>query len=195
MGGLIVRRYDDIAVFLAVARNGSFKLASRVMKLPGSTVSRRISLLERRLGVQLLKRTTRRVSLTESGAVYADRCGALFDEIDILTDAMVDQEQRGEFRGRLRVTTPILAGAHTLGPWLIEFAAGFRDLHLELLISDAYLDLVQEGIDLAFRVGPLPETQHIARRLWGIPYVLCGSPPVVAESGVLVHPKSCCRAA
>lgn len=189
MDGIIRSQYDDISVFLAVAKGGSFVGAAQRLGLPTSTVSRRIAELESGLGVQLLRRTTRRVSLTEAGQAYADRCSALFDEIDEVTQALVEQDAGGRLRGRLRVTAPMLAGADTFGPWLFEFAAKHPDLRLELLVTNAFLDLVEEGIDLAFRLGPIPETRDITRRLWSVPYVLCASPSFVVSIPPLAHPS------
>lgn len=183
------QRYDDIAIFLAVARNGSFVSAARALKLPATTVSRRVMELEAALGVQLLRRTTRRLSLTESGQIYADRCAGPFEEINAVTDAIVDENQDEAYHGRLRVTAPMLAGASTIGPWLCQFATAHPRLRLEIIVTDAYLDLVEDGIDLAFRIGPFPQGREIIRHLWSIPYVACATPAVLAETGKLNHPR------
>lgn len=163
--------YDDVAVFVRVAQAGSFVGAAKALSLPTSTISRRIAALEERLKTQLLRRTTRAVSLTDDGRAFAERCGPAISEIEAASAALTDNN--GELRGALRVTVPAYVCPEMSGKWLLEFAAAHRGLALDLRLTNAEPDLIEEGIDLSFQVGPLRDQPHIARRLWSFRYVLC----------------------
>ncbi|GIL38168.1 LysR family transcriptional regulator [Roseiterribacter gracilis] len=182
--------FDDVAIFVRVARGGSFVAAARALDLPTSTISRRIAQLEARLGVQLLRRTTRAVSLTDDGRAFADRCGVAFDEIATAADNL---RETGEvLRGTLRVTAPPFVCPDTFAPSLLEFAARHPELVLDLHFTNAAPDLVEEGVDLAFQLGPLRDGRHVARKLWAIPHVLCASPALLAQRPALLqltHPR------
>lgn len=182
--------YDDVAIFLSVAREGSFVGAARALTLPVSTVSRRVAALEGRLKVQLLRRTTRAVSLTEDGRAFAARCGAAFEEIESASEALAETD--GTLRGTLKVTAPFYACNETFGPYLLGFAAAHPDLVMDLRLTNATPDLVEEGIDVAFQLGPLRDGRYVARRLWPVPYVLCASRELVARRPALqqmTHPR------
>jgi DNA-binding transcriptional LysR family regulator len=164
---------DDIAIFSAVAGAGSFAAAARLLSMPTSTVSRRVAALEDALGSQLILRTTRRFSLTEDGRAFAERCRSALDEIDAATAALEPRD--GPLQGRLRVTAPAYICPDMFGSWLLEFARQHPALSLELRLTNVEPDLVEEGIDLSFQVGPLRDQQHIARRMWTFPYTLCAA--------------------
>lgn len=181
---------DDIAIFLEVVRAGSFSGAAQALRAPVSTVSRRVAALEARLGVQLLKRTTRALSLTEDGRAFAERCGAALAEITAATSALADS--RTELVGTLRVTAPHYACNRDFGPQLLAFAAQHPKLQLDLRLTNAAPDLVEEGVDVAFQLTPLPDGRHVARRLWEVAYVLCASRALVQARPALAgmtHPR------
>jgi DNA-binding transcriptional LysR family regulator len=165
--------YDDVAIFVRVAREGSFVGAARALNLPTSTISRRIAALEARLKVQLLRRTTRAVSLTDDGRAFADRCGVAFDEIASASDLLHETSER--LRGTLRVTAPPFVCPDTFAPSLLDFAARHPELQLDLQFTNAAPDLVEDGVDLSFQLGPLRDGRHVARKLWSLPYVLGAS--------------------
>ncbi len=174
-------RLDDIDAFLAVVRLGSFVAAARETGTPVSTVSRRVAALEHRLGVQLLKRSTRSLSLTEDGKGFADRCDAAMAEITAASQALCDRSTT--LRGPLRVTAPQYACNEEFGPMLLDFAAKHPELELDLRLTNGTPDLIEENVDLAFLLSPLAESSHVARRLWTIPYVLCASPGFLERQG------------
>lgn len=181
--------YDDIAVFLGVAREGSFVSAAKKLRMPVSTVSRRVTALEERLGVQLLRRTTRTVQLTDDGRAFADRCGAAVAEIESATDTLSASGDR--LRGSLRVTAPFFACSEMFGPYLLEFAAMHPELVLDLRLTNTVPDLIEDGIDLAFQFGPLPDSPNKARKLWPVRYILCASRSFMSrhpEATDLDHP-------
>lgn len=182
--------YDDVAIFLRVAHEGSFVGAARSLRVPVSTVSRRVAALETQLKTQLLRRTTRAVSLTEDGRAFADRCAQAVNEIEAAADAMSTSGKK--LRGTIRVTAPHFACSEMFGPYLLEFAAAHPDLVMDLRLTDVMPDLVEEGIDLAFQFGPLRDGRLIARKLWPVRYVLCASREFLAQRPEimrLTHPK------
>lgn len=179
--------YNDLAVFLRVAREGSFAAAAHRLSMPTSTVSRRVAALEAQLGLQLLRRTTRAVSLTDDGRAYAERCTGFMEEIDAATGALLDRSGGPVLRGTLKVTAPVLAGVEQFGPWLLDFAALHSSLRLELVLTNSLLDLVEDSIDLAFRLGPLGESSLVARKLWQVSYVLCASKEFIERAPLSLH--------
>lgn len=180
---------DEIDTFLAVARAGSFVGAARETGAPVSTVSRRVAALERRLGVQLLKRSTRALALTSDGEAFADRCGAAMSEIQASVSAL--QDRAPELRGPLRVTAPQYACNAEFGPLLLDFASRHPLLELDLRLTNGTPDLIDDNIDLAFQLTPLPDGRHVAKRLWTIAYVLCASPALIDRLGIgrFEHPR------
>ncbi|ABC82899.1 transcriptional regulator, LysR family [Anaeromyxobacter dehalogenans 2CP-C] len=169
----------DLRLFVAVAQQSSFVGASRRTGVPTSTVSRAVARLEERLGVRLLHRTSRRVSATDEGARLLARAAPLLEQLrDLLEDA-ADREE--EPTGRLRVTAPVVTGAERVGRALIAYAAAHPRVSVDLRLTNSVLSLVEEAIDLAFRVGPVAEADVVARRLWAIPSALAASPEVVAR--------------
>lgn len=160
------------------------------MGVPPSTVSRRIAALESALGTALILRTTRRFALTDDGRAFAERCRGALEEIEAATSAIENRD--GELKGTLRVSAPAYVCPDILGSWLLEFAAGHPALSIDLRLTNREPDLVEEGIDLSFQVGPLRDQRHIARRLWTFPYRLCGAAKfLAAHPGLrdLRHPR------
>lgn len=165
------RILDDLSVFCAVVEEGNLKRASARLAIPHSTVSRRIEALETNLGLRLLHRTTREIKVSKRGQALYEDCAGILQTVHSAIGNIVSDEIA--FRGELKVSLPVRAGIDFLGGWLIDFAAQHPDLTLDLSLSNDNKNLLQEQIDLAFRVGPLPDSSAIALHLWDIPYVLC----------------------
>ncbi|WP_437627130.1 LysR family transcriptional regulator [Sorangium sp. So ce1151] len=178
MSGMI--SLEDVRLFATVAQHLSFVEAARRTGVPTSTVSRRVAQLEEALGVRLLQRTSRRVGLTGEGARLLERAGPLLDELGSVLDRAADREE--EPAGRLRVTAPVMTGAQRIAPALFSFAARHPRLTVELTLTNAVVSLVEEGVDLAFRAGPVQDAELVARRLWSLPYALAASPRLVREA-------------
>jgi len=159
----MTRDLNDTLIFVKVVEQGSFIAAARSLGLPKTTVSRRIQELETRLGAQLLHRTTRRLGVTESGAVYFEHCQRIARELDEAESA-VTQLQGGP-RGWLRITTSFIAGNAWIGPLLGEFQERYPDLRVEMLLTNDKVDLISNEIDVALRGGSLPDSTLVARRL------------------------------
>lgn len=177
---------NEMAVFVHVVDAGSFTGAARNLDLPKSTVSRKITQLEERLGVRLIQRTTRSLRLTETGNAYYAQCSRILSEIQDANIAVTRMQSTPT--GTLRVTAPMLFGSAVL-PKLI---AGYLEKHpqvtIDMVLTDQRLDLVQEGVDLAFRVGQLEDSSLIGRHLGDARGVICASPEYVKKHGMPSHP-------
>ncbi|HZH42500.1 MAG TPA: LysR substrate-binding domain-containing protein [Lysobacter sp.] len=157
------RDLNDTLIFVKVVELGSFIAAARALRLPKTTVSRKVQELETRLGAQLLHRTTRKLGLTEAGNVYYEHCQRIARELDEAESA-VTQLQAGP-RGWLRFTAPYSVGITWVAPLLGEFRARYPEIRVEMHLSNDTLDLIDSEFDVALRVGHLPDSNLVARRL------------------------------
>lgn len=175
-------RLSGIEDFVAAVDAGSFALAARRRQLTRSAVAKSIARLEARLGTRLFLRTTRSQSLTEDGQAYYERCRRVMAELDA-ADASMDAARRVPM-GRVRLSMPVLFGRRCVGPLLLELARRYPGLAFEASFSDRRSDLVEEGVDLAVRSGPLPDnTTHVARRLGLQRMVMCAAPAYLEAHG------------
>jgi DNA-binding transcriptional LysR family regulator len=162
--GGMMRGLDDLAVFVEVARAGSFVLASKRARIPTSSVSRAVARLEEELGARLFRRTSRKVAITEEGRRLLLRAGPL---VDGLREALSSSTDRtGEPSGLVRVTAPAFTGATRIAAALAEFARAYPKIDVELDTSNVLRDLVEEGFDFGVRVGPTVDADFVARRLF-----------------------------
>lgn len=172
-----------LATFLAVARHGSFVAAARELGCDATVVSRRIQALEARLGATLFHRTTRRVSLSEAGAVYRERLAPLLRQLDE-AGREVATFARGKPRGVLRVALPGTFGRMRIAPHLPGFLAHYPGIRLEASFSNRFVDLIGEGFDLAVRLGVAPDTRLSVRQIGRRRRLLCASPDYLARYGM-----------
>jgi DNA-binding transcriptional LysR family regulator len=150
-------------VLVRVVQAGSFRAAGEALGMPKTTVSRKVSELEAQLGVQLLRRTTRKLSLTDAGLVFVDETEAAIARLEAAQEAITELQR--EPRGRLRVTTAVTIGELFLAPILAEFLEAFPAVEVQLQLTDRPVDLVAERFDVAIRAGHLPDSSLIARRI------------------------------
>lgn len=173
-------RFQELALFVRVAETGSFSRAGREVGMAQPTVSRVIGALEARLGVKLLLRTTRKVAPTEAGA-------ALLERGRVLLDGWEDAERAARgvdgLTGLLRVATPVTFGAREIAPRLRPFLDAHPALRVELLMADRRVDLLDEGVDLAIRLGAMGDSSFVARRLASAPRYLVASPSYLDRRG------------
>lgn len=174
-------RLGDMEMFLAVAREGSLAGAAKALRLTPSAVSRAMARLEARLGVQLMQRTTRALTLTHEGERYRDRVASLIADIDELERGI--GEVRIEARGPLRVNSSVPFGVHFLIPILPGFLDAYPGVTLELALTDTVVDLVEERADIAIRIGPLRDSNLRARKLGNSGMAVVASPGYVARHG------------
>ena len=182
--------FDELAaaeVFLQVVKVRGFTSAAKLLGRSTSSLSRAVSELERQVGAQLLARTTRRVSLTEAGALYANHAEGLLAARRAARDAITELTG-GMPRGHLRISMPVSVGERLLGPHLPELRRRYPELRLELDLSDRNVPLVQGGFDLAIRVGRLPDSSLRAQLLSKLPVRLVASPAYLAAHGRPARP-------
>lgn len=174
-------RFGDIETFLAVANGGSLASAAKALRLTPSAVSRSIARLEHRLGVTLMRRTTRSLALTAEGTAYRERMSVLLADIQSV-EAGLGQEQQGP-RGLLRINASPSIGTMGLLPILPRFTARYPDINVDLALSDMIVDLVEERADIAIRIGPLRDTRLRAKKLGHSRMVLIASPDYLTRRG------------
>lgn len=178
---------DEIETFAAVAEHGGFAAAARVLAKDPSVLSRRVDALERRLGVRLLARTTRKVALTEVGAVYLRKVRIILAELAAADGEATEAAARP--RGLLRVTMPRTFARLWVVPWLPAFLRDYPEIEIDLQLGDRFFDLVAEGFDLAIRFGSLADSSLTVRHLASFQTVLCASPAYLAEAGTPHTPE------
>ncbi|WP_420006648.1 LysR substrate-binding domain-containing protein [Arenibacterium sp. LLYu02] len=171
---------DDMILLAEVAENGGFTRAGARIGMPKSTVSQRIAQLEERLGLRLLNRSTRQVSLTEAGQVYLDYCRRVRAEVSAAATAM--SNLKGQPDGRLRITCPEITASHFMPGFLQGFATEFPRIAVELIATNRPLDIIRERIDFAFRVGDITGQDLVLRRVSRIRRTLVSSPDYLAHN-------------
>lgn len=179
--------FEQVSAFLAAVEHGGFTAAGQALGRDGSIVSRRITALEKRLGVRLMERTTRRLALTEAGEAFQQRMA-------IAVHALRDIEQDTAasaigVRGTLRIALPATFGRMWVAPILPAFLAAYPQLVVETAFEDRYVDLVAESFDLAIRVGALTDSRLVARRLAPSRRMLCASPAYLQAHGAPAQPS------
>jgi DNA-binding transcriptional LysR family regulator len=170
-----------LRVFIDVVHHGSFAAAARHLDMAPSMVTRSVAALERELGVRLMQRTTRRLSLTEAGAAYHERVRGVLEGLDRAGDEA--RATTGDVTGLVRMTSSVSFGQTVLVPLLPALRERHPSLRLELNLTDTMLDLVAERVDLAVRLGPAQDSSLVGHRLVPIRYRVCASPAYVAQQG------------
>ncbi len=176
-----MNHWDRIEAFTEVVRLGSFSAAARHLNVSASHISRLIVKLEQHLGTQLLYRTTRKVRLTDAGRVYYEQCRHLFEGFREAEAAINDLQSSP--RGVLKITAGYTFGERYIVPLLNDFMQLHPQLEVHLHLTNRRVDLVEEGYDLAIRVGPMEDSSLIARKLWTREEIIVGSPEYLAKWG------------
>jgi DNA-binding transcriptional LysR family regulator len=178
---------DGIAVFVKVLQLGSFSRAAKLLGMPNSTVSAKVSALEKRLGVTLLQRSTRKLRATQAGQAYYQRSLRALEELQAAENEL--ETGRAEPQGLLRLTAPVEIG-HSLLPALVHaFLKNHTRMEVEVVVTNRVLDLIVDGIDLAIRAGPLKDSTLIAKRFDLGYFELWANPDYLKEHGAPRHPK------
>jgi DNA-binding transcriptional LysR family regulator len=177
---------NDIIVFARVVEAGSFTAAARLLAMPKTTVSRRIAALEHEVGVRLLQRTTRSLNLTDAGRLYYEQSSQGLRTIEEANLRLA--QARAEPSGTIRISAPVGFGGHFLIRAVVDFLAIYPKTNVELRLTDDRLNLVEDGIDLAFRTGILQDSTLIARKLGSTHRLLCASPDYLARYGMPESP-------
>ncbi len=188
---LNIRKYMDrlqsMEIFVAVASAGSFSAASRQLRTPLPTVSRKVSELESHLGARLFVRSTRKLALTETGVAYLASCRRLLEEL-----AEAERSASGQYnmpQGELVVTAPVVFGRLHVLPVITEFLKTHAQVDVRLVLADRPLDLIEQHIDLAIRIGVLPDSRLVAAQVGKVRTVICASPAYLAQHGAPQSPE------
>src|SRR5215467_13917161 len=179
-------RLEAMTVLMAAVEAGSLSGASRRLGMPLATVSRKVSELEQKLKTRLLNRSNRRLTLTDAGQLYAAACRRILDEVD-----EAERAASGEYRsprGDLTLTAPIVFGRLHVLPIVIEFLKAYPDIDVRLQLSDRVAALQEEHLDLAVRIGNLPDSSLVATRVGSIRRIVCASPAYLAARGTPKRP-------
>ena len=180
-------RIEAMAVLLRVVGKGSFSAASRELGMPLATVSRKVNELETHLGTKLLVRTTRKVVLTDTGATYVAAAKRILEEID-----ETERLAAGEFhapRGELILTAPVSFGRLHILPVVTDFLAAYPEINVRILLADRNLHLLDDRVDMAARIGLLPDSNLVATRIGSMRTVVCASPKLIAGHGMPKSPE------
>ena len=174
-------RFEDIRTFVTVVQAHSFASAAEQLGLVKSAVSRRVRDLEARLGAQLLNRTTRHLSLTDTGTKFYDRCVRLLSDLQEAED--IASQGDATPVGILRVSAPMSFSIHCLAPMLNEFLANYKRITVDLELNDRHVDLVNDGFDLAVRISRLQDPSLVAQHIALIRHAACASPAYLRRNG------------
>ncbi|MCB1762844.1 MAG: LysR family transcriptional regulator [Gammaproteobacteria bacterium] len=178
---------NDMIVFASVVDNGTISGAARELGQPKSTISRRVQQLEEELGVRLLQRTTRSLRLTELGATFYERCKKVQAEAEE-AERLVSLGQETP-RGILRISAPVETGVSRLGTLIAEYSNCYPEVRIVMDLSNRFVDLIDEGYDLAIRAGRLEDSTLVARRLGSSRLVVCASPDYLRKNGTPIKPE------
>ncbi|MCP9834146.1 MULTISPECIES: LysR family transcriptional regulator [unclassified Cyanobium] len=177
---------NAITIFVKVVQAGRFIGASRALDIPKATISRKLAQLETSLKARLLQRTTRKVSLTEVGRLYFDRCVRILEDFEAAT-ALVAERQAVP-HGTLRLSASVVFGVTILHRWLAAFMGLYPTIQVDVALTNHYVDMVAKGMDVAIRSGT-PDSSLVSHPLGAIPYWVCASPAYLADHAAPAHPQ------
>lgn len=180
-------RFQEMHIFATVAQEQGFSSAARRLGLSAASVTRAVAALELRIGTQLLVRTTRSVHLSEAGQRYLEDCRRILAEVQEAEDSAAGSHAQP--RGQLTVTAPILFGDLFVTPVMAAYLAQYPDVTINAVLVDRIVSMVEEGIDVAVRIGDLPDSSQHAIRVGDVRRVICGSPQYFARHGRPKHPQ------
>ncbi len=178
---------NEVAIFIKVIQAGSFSLAAHQLGMPNSTVSSKISSLEKRLGITLINRTTRKLSITPAGQVYFNRCIQGLHEFEVAEVEITATQS--EPQGLLRLTAPTELGSSVLPNLIAEYLKKYEKVQIELILADRRIDLVSENIDLALRAGVLKDSSLLAKKLGSVFFAPFASAKYIKTHGSPQHPR------
>lgn len=180
-------KFQEMQAFVAVVDNGSFVRAADALNTSKAAISRQVADMEQRLGIRLLNRTTRKLSLTDEGQLFYLRCTDLLNGLEEAESEL--SLRSGEPSGHLRVSAPVTFGISHLAPLWGKFLQQHPKVSMEVSLSDRTVDLVEDGYDLAVRISRTPHPTFIARKLASTKMVLCASPAYLKRHGTPIHPQ------
>lgn len=174
--------FNSIKMYVAVVEGGSFAAAADKLAISRAMVSKQIQKLEEHLGTRLLNRTTRRLNMTETGREFYERSTQIMSDLDEATQIAGQMTRTPQ--GVLRITIPLSYGQHRLATIIGDYAQIHPQVQLDISLSDRKLDLIEDGFDLAIRIGSMPQSDLIARKIGGVRSIVCASPAYLARYGI-----------
>jgi DNA-binding transcriptional LysR family regulator len=183
-----VDRFEAMSMLVTVTESGSLSAAGRKLRVPLATLSRKVSELEALLGTRLLIRTTRKLTLTDAGVGYVAAARRILEQLD-----EAEREVVGEFtepKGELVVSAPLMFGRVHVLPVISDFLAAFPEISIRLVLADHNVDLIEDRVDMAVRIGKLPDSSMVATQVGTMRTVTCASPGILARHGALKDPQS-----
>jgi DNA-binding transcriptional LysR family regulator len=180
-------KFEDLQAFVTVVETGSFTAAADRLDIAKSAISRRVSALEKRLGVQLLRRTTRVLSVTDTGRSFYEHSARILADL-VEAEAAVQQEH-GELRGTLRVALPLSFGVRHMCKPIAAFGKLHPRIDFDLDFNDRRVDLIEEGVDLALRIGRLQDSTYVAKKLFDVRTVVCAAPHYLKAHDSIASPR------
>ena len=185
-------RFQEMQIFAAVAQDQGFSAAARRLGLSAASVTRAVAALEKRIGTLLLTRTTRSVHLSEAGQRYLEDCRRILAEVQEAEDSAAGSHTQP--RGQLTITAPVLFGELFVTPVMVNYLTQFPEVSINGLLVDRVVSMVEEGIDVAVRIGELPDSNQHAIRVGEVRRVVCGSPDFLTARGRPLHPQDLAQA-
>ncbi|EPC4024732.1 LysR family transcriptional regulator [Aeromonas salmonicida] len=180
-------RLQSMSVFAKAVEQGSFSAAGEALRMSSQLVGKYVQALEQHLGIRLINRTTRRQHLTEAGFIFYERVKSILADVEAAEGMVAISE--GTPRGRLRINAPVSFGIHALTKHLPDYMSAHPDVSVDMSLSNRFVDLVDEGFDVAFRVGELADSGLIARKLAPYHLKLCAAPSYLAGRAPIHHPE------
>lgn len=178
---------NEVAVFIKVVQTGSFSQAAQQLGMPNSTVSFKVSSLEKRLSMTLIQRTTRKLNITPAGQAYFKRCLQGLEEIQAAEQEMASIQ--GEPQGLLRITAPIELGSSVLPDLISDYTKKYPKVRIEVILASRHVDLIAENVDLAIRAGELKDSSLIAKKIGSVYFAPLASPKYLKAKGTPTHPR------
>jgi DNA-binding transcriptional LysR family regulator len=185
-------RFQEMQVFAAVAQDQGFSAAARRLGMSAASVTRAVAALEKRIGTLLLTRTTRSVHLSEAGQRYLEDCRRILAEVQEAEDSAAGSHAQP--RGQLTITAPVLFGELFVTPVMVQYLTRFPEVSINGLLVDRVVSMVEEGVDIAVRIGELPDSNQHAIRVGEVRRVICGSPGFLTAQGRPRHPQDLAQA-
>lgn len=185
-------RFQEMQVFTAVVQDQGFSAAARRLGMSAASVTRAVAALEKRIGTPLLTRTTRSVHLSEAGQRFLEDCRRILAEVQEAEDSAAGSHAQP--RGQLTITAPVLFGELFVTPLMVSFLTQFPDVTINALLVDRVVSVVEEGVDVAVRIGELPDSNQHAIRVGQVRRVIVASPQFLTRQGRPVHPQDLAQA-
>jgi DNA-binding transcriptional LysR family regulator len=185
-------RFQEMQVFVAVAQDQGFSAAARRLGMSAASVTRAVAALEKRIGTQLLTRTTRNVYVSEAGQRFLEDCRSILSQVQDAENSAAGSHTQP--RGQLTITAPVLFGELFITPIMVDFLKQYPDVTINALLVDRVVSVVEEGVDVALRIGELPDSNQHAIRVGEVRRVIVASPQYLASHGRPTHPQELSQA-